>query len=336
MLKSFDETTETSALEKPIKDENGVLCAIVKVGIIAENPRFEGVKQFEKKDGEYWVYVADSFEQFMVKTDNFVPFICKFSPVKSGFTYRAIIVPTSGGDAPASSGGDVVVSIPGTSHKITLVEVKPGMFDMGATEEQKSKEGDEKPVHNVRITKPYYMATTEVTQAVWEAVMGNNPSVFVDPSKPVENVSWVDAQEFIAKLSESTGKNFKLPTEAQWEYAARGGHKSALNRYSGSSNSAEVGWGKGNSMNRTHEVGKLQPNELGIYDMSGNVWELCRDTKKEYPKGAVTDPEIVSGGDKVKRGGAWNCEEEQLRNAYRRRSPENAASPDTGLRLVIE
>ena len=230
----------------------------------------------------------------------------------------------------------MVVAIPGTDLSFTMIKVNPGMFEMGATPEQNSKEGDEKPVHRVIIRKPFYMGKTEVTQAVWEAVMGSNPSVFIDPAKPVDNISWLDAQQFINKLNTLTGQNFDLPTEAQWEYAARGGHLGALHRFSGSDDSQEVGWSNLNSMKRTHEVGKLKPNELGLYDMSGNVWELCRDFKKEYSKGTVTDPEETEGKDRVRRGGAWNSSEDQLRNAYRRRAPEDVVSLDTGLRLILE
>lgn len=329
-LDSFEETTEISALQHPVEDNNGVKCALIKVGLVAENPRFEGVTKFEKKDGEYWVYIPDNFEQFMLKTDNYVPLNCQFEPVKSGYTYRAIILPDG------SDGGDKTIDVPGTGQSICLVKVNPGMFEMGATQEQGSKEDDEKPVHWVRISKPFYIATTEVTQALWEAVMGSNPSVFVDPTKPVDNISWADAQRFINKLNQMTGETFAMPTEAQWEYAARGGHNSSLYRYSGSNNSQEVGWSSKNSMNRSHDVGKLKPNEIGIYDMAGNVWELCRDYKGDYPKDNVTDPEATSGKDRVRRGGAWNSDDNQLRNAYRRRAPEKTALPDTGLRLIME
>lgn len=333
-LDSFEETTELSALQYPVNDNNGVKCALVKVGIVAENPRFEGVFKFEKKDGEYWVYIPENFEQFLLKTDNYVPLNCKFEPVKSGYTYRAIIL--QDGNRGGDGAEEINIDVPGTGQSISLVKVNPGMFEMGATQEQASKEDDEKPAHWVRISRPFFIALTEVTQALWEAVMGTNPSVFVEPAKPVENISWADAQLFINKLNQMTGKTFAMPTEAQWEYAARGGHKSSLYRYSGSNDSQEVGWSGLNSMNRSHDVGKLKPNEIGVYDMSGNVWELCRDYKGPYPKGNVTDPEATSGKERVRRGGAWNSDESQLRNAYRRRVPEKSAMPDTGLRLIME
>lgn len=343
---SFEETMETSALQYPVMDNNNVKCALVKVGIIAQNPRFEGVVKYENKDGEYWVYVPNEFEQFMVKSDNFLPLICKFDPVKSGFTYRAILQPkdANGGSAnmnqqtaQSQQGEKISVQIPGTSQSITLVLVKPGSFEMGATKEQNSKEKDERPAHWVRITKPFYMGETPVTQAVWEAVMGYNPSLFTDPEKPVENITWRDAQVFINRLNSLTGKNFSLPTEAQWEYAARGGQITNRFRYSGSNFPSDIAWYESNSNGTSHKVKSLRPNELGLYDMSGNVWEMCQDYKQNYSKEDVTDPVVNGGGEnRVRRGGAWSSSEDQLRNAYRRRLVVDDPTPDTGLRLVME
>ncbi len=230
----------------------------------------------------------------------------------------------------------ITISVPGTSESFTMILVKPGMFEMGASPEQQSKEGDEKPVHWVKITKPYYIGETEVTQSLWEAVMGENPSSFVEEDKPVEGISWADAQRFINRLNALTDLEFTMPTEAQWEYAARGGHKGTLARYSGSNNASEVGWFKGNSSNRLHSVKELAPNELGIYDMSGNVWEFCLDYKQNYPKDTQIDPlQTKISENRVRRGGSWNSQEGELRNAYRRRTLENVPQPDTGLRLVL-
>ena len=144
---------------------------------------------------------------------------------------------------------------------------------MGATSEQGEYANDlEKPVHKVTLSD-YYIGKTEVTQALWEAVMGNNPSAFKGENLPVECISWNDCKEFISKLNALTGKTFRMPTEAEWEYAARGGSKSRGYKYSGSGNIDEVAWHKDNSEEKTHEVGTKRPNELGIYDMSGNVGE---------------------------------------------------------------
>ena len=150
-----------------------------------------------------------------------------------------------------------------------MVKVAGGTFQMGATSEQGSDAfDDEIPIPD------YYIGQTEVTQELWEAVMGSNPSYFKgDNQRPVENVSWKDCQEFIEKLNRLTGKNFRLPTEAEWEYAARGGNKSRGYKYSGSDNPDAVAWYKDNSRGETHPVAQKQSNELGLYDMSGNVCE---------------------------------------------------------------
>ena len=154
-----------------------------------------------------------------------------------------------------------------------MVEVRGGTFTMGATSEQGSDaESDEKPAHNVTL-RDYYIGKTEVTQALWEAVMGNNPSWFKGENQPVEMISWNDCKEFISKLNSLTGKRFRMPTEAEWEYAARGGSKSRGYKYSGSNTLDDVAWYGDNSGRKTHEVGTKKPNELGLYHMSGNVWE---------------------------------------------------------------
>ena len=154
-----------------------------------------------------------------------------------------------------------------------MVKVRGGTFQMGATPEQTGAFDFEKPVHSVTLSD-YYIGETEVTQELWTAVMGNNSSHFKGNSqRPVETVSWSDCQTFITKLNELTGENFHLPTEAQWEYAARGGNKSRGYLYSGSNSIDDVAWYDSNSGNKTHAVKTKSPNELGLYDMSGNVWE---------------------------------------------------------------
>ena len=187
-----------------------------------------------------------------------------------------------------------------------MVQVEGGRFQMGGTPEQGSDANDwEKPVHEVTLSD-YYMGKYEVRQSEWEAVMGNNPSYFKGDDLPVENVSWEDCHEFIGRLNALTGLNFKLPTEAQWEYAARGGRLSKGYKYSGSNNLGEVGWYGSNSGNYTHRVGEKQPNELGLYDMSGNVYEWCEDWYGNYSSDSQRDPlGATSGSNRVYRGGGW-------------------------------
>lgn len=163
-----------------------------------------------------------------------------------------------------------------------MVKVEAGTFMMGATSEMQNPYDDEKPVHQVTLTNDYYMSKYEVTQALWQAVTGKNPSKFKGDNLPVERVSWNDCQVFIRNLNNITGRKFRLPTEAEWEYAARGGKKSRGYQYSGSSNISDVAWFDDINGNKKHPVGTKQANELGLYDMSGNVWEWCQDRYGSY------------------------------------------------------
>ncbi|MBO6051415.1 MAG: SUMF1/EgtB/PvdO family nonheme iron enzyme [Bacteroidales bacterium] len=197
----------------------------------------------------------------------------------------------------------------------TMKYVEGGTFRMGATSEQGSYVfDDEKPVHMVTVSD-FCMGETEVTQALWKAVMGSNPSAFKGDDLPVEEVSWNDCQEFIRKLNALTGKTFALPTEAQWEYAARGGNKSRHCKYAGSNTIGDVAWYRENCYDKgssspdygTHPVKGKQSNELGLYDMSGNVWEWCEDWYGSYSSSSQTNPTgPSSGSDRVYRGGSWD------------------------------
>ena len=201
--------------------------------------------------------------------------------------------------------GNQTITVKGVSF--TMIAVEGGTFKMGATSEQGSDAYDsEKPVHNVTLSD-YYIGETEVTQELWQAVMGTTPSRFKGNKKPVEQVSWNDCQEFIKKLNQLTGKNFRLPTEAEWEYAARGGNKSKGYKYSGSNSIGDVAWYTNNSSSQTHDVKTKQANELGIYDMSGNVYEWCQDWYGSYSRGSQTNPTGPSSGSyRVLRGGSWS------------------------------
>ena len=189
---------------------------------------------------------------------------------------------------------------------IDMVRVEAGTFTMGATPEMEDPFNDEKPAHQVTLTNDYYIGKYEVTQALWQAVMGYNHSNFKGDNLPVERVSRKDCQEFINKLNSITGKKFRLPTEAEWEYAARGGNRSRGYQYSGSNNISDVAWYNKNCKKKTHPVGSKQANELGIYDMSGNVWEWCQDLYGQYNSSSRVNP---TGADRgtypVIRGGSW-------------------------------
>lgn len=199
------------------------------------------------------------------------------------------------------------ITLPGGAT-MDLVWVAPGSFQMGSNDGNPG----EKPVHKVTLTKGYWIGKFEVTQKQWQSVMGNNPSHFKGDDLPVECVSWNDCQEFFEKVnSMNPALRVSLPTEAQWAFAARGGTRSLGFEYAGSNNPKEVGWFEENSgglfsSRKTHPVGKKKPNELGLYDMSGNVCEWCQDWYGDYPSGAVADPTGLSSGDyRVLRGGSW-------------------------------
>ena len=218
-----------------------------------------------------------------------------------------------------------------------MVKVAGGTFQMGATSEQGSDaDSDEKPVHSVTLPD-YYIGQTEVTQELWEAVMGSNPSYFKgDNQRPVEKVSWDDCQEFIEKLNRLTGKSFRLPTEAEWEYAARGGNKSKGYKYSGSNNPDAVAWYDDNSGGNTHTVAQKQSNELGLYDMSGNVWEWCQDWYGNYSSNSQTNPTGPStGSHRVLRGGSWCYYARRVRVSFRYRGTPDLRLIINGLRLAL-
>ena len=217
-----------------------------------------------------------------------------------------------------------------------MVKVRGGTFTMGATAEQGSDAlSNEKPAHQVTL-RDYYIGKYEVTQEEWQAVMGTNPSGFKGNNNPVENVSWNDCQEFVKKLNQLTGLKFALPTEAQWEYAARGGNKSKGYKYSGSNKIGDVAWYYDNSGSKTHSVGTKVPNELGLYDMSGNVWEWCSDWYGAYSRRAQTNPVgPSSGSSRVLRGGGWYDDARICRVSYRYYYDPSCRYPTGGFRVVL-
>ena len=219
---------------------------------------------------------------------------------------------------------------------IDMVRVEAGTFTMGATPEMKNPFDDEKPTHQVTLTNDYYIGKYEVTQALWKAVMGNNPSKHKGDNLPVEQVSWNDCQEFISKLNKKTGRIFRLPTEAEWEYAARGGNKSRGYQYSGSNNLSDVAWYDNNSGSKTHAVGTKQANELGLYDMSGNVYEWCQDWKGKYSSSSQVNPTGAnSGSDRVCRGGCWYYAARLCCSSYRSDDNPYSRRKYVGFRLVL-
>jgi formylglycine-generating enzyme required for sulfatase activity len=228
-----------------------------------------------------------------------------------------------------------------------LVLIPKGTFMMGSPKSEEGRQKDETQ-HEVTISKDYYLGVCEVTQAQYEKVIGKNPSLFQgaivgneNSDLPVENVSWDDAVEFCKKLSDlpeakKAGRVYRLPTEAQWEYACRAGSKTAYSFDDEEGLLPEYGWFKRNSSRRTHTVVLLEPNAWGLYDMHGNIWEWCSDGYVEYPKGAVSDPTgLKEGSSRVFRGGGWINDAANCRSAYRGKYDPSYRNSDLGFRVAL-
>lgn len=225
-----------------------------------------------------------------------------------------------------------------------LMHVPGGEFLMGADEADKEAQNDEKPAHRVHLDD-FYIGRFPVTQDLWQAVMGENPSNFKGPRLPAETVSWDEiSQQFLPRLRELTGAKYRLPTEAEWEYAARGGPfgKEEAFRYAGSEVLQQVGWYDENNGEATRDVGLLLPNALGLYDMSGNVWEWCADWySREYyeeceNQGAVHHPQGPENGSRrVLRGGSWYRSAEYCRVSRRGGNDPDFRNYNLGFRVVL-
>ena len=249
----------------------------------------------------------------------------------------------------ASTGSDVqtfTVTGHGKTVSFKMIKVEPGTFQMG-------REGSHDvatPVHRVTLTKAYYMGETEVTQALWYAVMGQSISQMRDKASrigryflcgegdnyPAYYINYKDCEKFLTKLNKLTGQQFRFPTEAEWEFAAKGGVKSKGYTYAGSNTIDYVAWYTSNSGRNTHEVGTRQANELGLYDMSGNVYEWCYDWYGSYSSSPSTDPMgPTTGSRRVVRGGDWHNNATSCRVAYRNNNAPSFRYYNFGLRLAL-
>jgi formylglycine-generating enzyme required for sulfatase activity len=220
-----------------------------------------------------------------------------------------------------------------------MIFVERGTFTMGNIPDRDGPGtyyyDEEKPVHTVSLSS-FHIGKYEVTQLQWKAVMGSNPSHFKGDNLPVENVSWDSVQVFISRLNAATGKSYRLPTEAEWEYVARGGNQSFNYKYSGSNNIDEIAWYYNNSNDKTHPVGTKKANELGIYDMNGNVREWCQDWYGAYSPDSQTNPAgPFYGSNRVVRGGGWNYNGVGCRIAARGNNPPDYHYENLGFRLVL-
>ena len=357
--------SDISAQTQPRKDLNDAPCALVKVQFVGDILNVKGnvILPLLKEDYETWVYLTHGSRQMQVTAKNYLPLMIKFADygvesVEKNRTYVLVlnqmgmssnpadvsttastvsVSPVQVPAVPSNTISDDVITIPVKDGIcIEMVKVEGGTFMMGATSEMKNPNSNEKPVHQVTLTNDYYMGKYEVTQALWQAVMGSNPSNFKGDNLPVETVNWNDCQEFISKLNSLTGRKFRLPTEAEWEYAARGGKKSRGYQYSGSSNISDVAWYDENSGSKTHPVGTKQANELGIYDMTGNVWEWCSDWYGSYSSSSQTNPMgSDSGAKRVRRGGSWCYIARICRSSYRYGDAPDCRGLYLGLRLAL-
>ena len=260
-------------------------------------------------------------------------------PVQQPVPETLQTTPIQQASAPQSSSvsGSAVERFTVDGVLFNMVRVDGGTFQMGATSEQGSDADDrEKPAHQVTLSS-YYIGETEVTQELWEAVMGSNPSTYKGAKHPVEKVSWNDCQDFIRKLNAKTGRQFRLPTEAEWEYAARGGRKRQGYKYSGSNTIDDVAWyTKTTNDKGTRDVKTKQANELGLYDMSGNALEWCEDWYGAYSSSSQSDPKGPSSGSfRVFRGGSWLIYARRCRVSLRYFSTPGSTFNFLGLRLAL-
>lgn len=258
--------------------------------------------------------------------------------------YKYIILNTDDQDRPHVTVAEKYETIKVNGYSFNMVSIEGGAFTMGATITDGDEDSDELPTQEVTLSD-FTIGETEVTQGLWKAVMGNLPATFDGDNHPMKNVSWDDCQQFIANLNKLTGRHFHLPTEAQWEYAARGGKRSHNYKYAGSNNIEEVAWYAANTWDQgkespafgNHAVGTLKANELGIYDMSGNVWEWCQDSYVRYdgiPKTNPTGPANATNSYHVNRGGSWDYVASSSRVSNRRNRTKDFRNFNLGLRLA--
>ncbi|MBM3859038.1 MAG: formylglycine-generating enzyme family protein [Verrucomicrobia bacterium] len=232
--------------------------------------------------------------------------------------------PTAQGNLAVDLGGGVTMD---------FVLIRPGNFTMGSDKGS----SDEKPARKVTITKPFYLGKFEVTQEQWQAVMGSNPSNFKGAKNPVDTVNWEDCLTFVRKLGEKVpGYTFRLPTEAEWEYACRAGSSSEYCYGDDTGGLGDYAWYSNNSGSKTHTVGEKKPNTWGLYDMHGNVYEWCQDWYGNYSTNAETDPVgPSSGSNRVLRGGSWSRNASTCRSAIRYNFNPSNRFYIYGLRVVV-
>lgn len=362
-------SSDLTAQLQPRKDTNDKNCALVKVQFVGEVLDVEGnvVSPLGKHNNEVWVYMPQNSRQIKVITKNFLPIMVTFADfgvekLEGNRTYVLVLNQNGNTVRPTepiaqstvqqkpttrlssgTSGSTLTIPVK-DGISIEMVKVEAGTFVMGATREGMRYEKMDKkelPAHKVSLTKEYFIGKFEVTQLLWNTIMENNPSKNKGEKLPVEQVSWNDCQIFIAKLNRITGRKFRLPTEAEWEYAARGGNKSKGYLYSGSDIAEDVAWynavsGRRIGSGHSHKVGAKHANELGLFDMSANVYEWCQDFWVEYNNQEQIDPVGPQKGiNHVYRGGSWYTDVYKCYPSWRDYGNPDLRRDDLGFRLAL-
>lgn len=362
-------SSDLTAQLQPRKDTNDKNCALVKVQFVGEVLDVEGnvVSPLGKHNNEVWVYMPQNSRQIKVITKNFLPIMVTFADfgvekLEGNRTYVLVLNQNGNTVRPTepiaqstvqqkpttrlssgTSGSTITIPVK-DGISIEMVKVEAGTFVMGATREGMRYEKMDKkelPAHKVSLTKEYFIGKFEVTQLLWNTIMENNPSKNKGEKLPVEQVSWNDCQIFIAKLNRITGRKFRLPTEAEWEYAARGGNKSKGYLYSGSDIAEDVAWynavsGRRIDSGHSHKVGAKHANELGLFDMSANVYEWCQDIWVEYNNQEQIDPVGPQKGiNHVYRGGSWYTDVYKCYPSWRDYGNPDLRRDDLGFRLAL-
>ena len=328
-----DITQTTAVCVGEVKSENG--WAVTERGVCWSTSQNPTVSDSHTTDGSGTGSFTSSITGLTVNTTYYVRAYATNSAGTSYGEQRTFTTQGGGG-----GGQTQTFTVNGVTFE--MVAVEGGTFTMGGTPEQGSDAyDDEFPTHSVTLSD-YCICKFEVTQELWLAVMGSWPgtapsvSYGLGDDYPAYYVSWNDCQEFITELNQLTGRMFRLPTEAEWEYAARGGNMSGGYKYSGSNSIGEVAWYYDNSGSKTHAVGTKSPNELGIYDMSGNVWEWCQDWYGSYSSGSQTDPTGPSSTSfRVLRGGSWGGSARGCRVSIRDNIAPDYRISNFGFRLVL-
>ena len=326
VMKTIDDITQTTVIFRAIVADDGG-ADVTSRGFcwsMSQNPTID----------DYTINSGSGVGEYYNSISNLDPnttyYVRAFAENSEGMAYSSqVSFKTKELEEPVNT---VTIEVDGVSF--VMVEVEGGTFAMGNSGVGSNL--DESPVHDVTLSS-YYIGETEVTQELWVAIMGNNPSYNVGDNKPVDNVSWDKTQEFIELLNYKTGRKFRLPTEAEWEFAARGGNRSNNYKYSGSNSVGNVAWYQDNSNYETQNVKSKIPNELGIYDMSGNVFEWCSDWYGGYNSGAQTNPTGPEyGNNKIVRGGSFSYDDSYCRVTDRFSGTSSWYDICYGFRLVME